>query len=64
MKKVFKFIGSALIFIGLMFLLGTAGASDTGRIGFDETVKQILIGLGIMGVGMMTTYIIEKKENV
>lgn len=64
MKKVFKCIGSALIFFGFMFVLGTAGASDLNLIGFKEIVYRLLCGFAMVGVGMMTIYFIEKKENV
>ena len=63
MKKVFKWIAVALIFIGFMFMLGTAGASDLNIIGTKEVITRCLCGLGMMGAGMLTTYIIEEKEN-
>ena len=63
MKKVCKWIAVALIFIGFMFLLGTAGNSDVGLIDFGEALTRCICGLGMMGVGFITAYIIEQKEN-
>lgn len=58
MKKVCKWIAVALIIIGFMFILGTAGESDTGCIGFMEALKRCFCGLGMMGAGVITAYII------
>lgn len=63
MKRVCKWISVALIFIGFMFLLFTAGASDISAIDFSEALTRGLCGLGMAGVGAITTYIIEEKEN-
>ena len=63
MKRVCKWIAVALIFIGFMFLLGTAGSSDLGAIDVTEAFTRCLCGLGMLGVGAITTYIIEEKEN-
>lgn len=61
--KIVKWIAVAVMFIGFMFMLGTAGASDNDLIGWQEVITRSLCGLGLMGVGFMTAYIIEKKEN-
>ncbi len=63
MKRVFKWIAGALIIIGFVFILGTAGSSDVGEIGIKVAIERSLCGLGMMGAGMMTAYIIDKKEN-
>ena len=63
MRNVFKWIAVALIFIGFMFMLGTAGSSDLGLIGAKEIITRCLCGLGMMGTGLITAYIIEQKEN-
>jgi hypothetical protein len=61
--KIVKWIAIAVMFIGFMFILGTAGASDLDLIGWRELLTRCLCGLGLMGVGFMTAYIIEQKEN-
>ena len=61
--KVIKWIAIAVMFIGFMYTLGTVGASDNDLICWRELITRGLCGLGLMGVGLMTAYIIEKKEN-
>ena len=61
--KVIKWIAIAVMFIGFMYTLGTVGASDNDLIGFNELITRSLCGLGLLGVGFMTAYIIDKKEN-
>ena len=63
MKNVCKWIAVAFIIIGFMFLLGTAGTSDLDLIGTKEVITRCLCGLGMMGAGVITAYIIEEKEN-
>ena len=38
-----KKISNLLMFIGVILLIGTAGASDVGNIEFLQIVKQILV---------------------
>lgn len=45
-------IAGALIAIGFILLLGTAGASDLGTIPFSQIVGQGLGSLAMMGAGM------------
>lgn len=41
----------ALIALGFLLILGTAGLSDLDTIGFGEIVKRVAIGLALSGVG-------------
>ena len=59
MKKVIKWIAVAFIFIGFMFLLGTAGASDAGTVKGIEILTRCLCGLGMMGAGTLVAYILD-----
>ena len=61
--KVIKWIAGAVIVIGFIGLLFTAGASDSGAIGISEVITRIICCFGTVGIGMATIHIIEKKEN-
>lgn len=61
--KVIKRIAGFVAIAGFVLMLGTAGESDNGVIGFNEVVTRCLIGLGMMVIGMMAAYFIEEKEN-
>jgi hypothetical protein len=49
-----KVIGTTLIIIGLFALLGTAGASDLGNISISQILIQILLGVIIFALGLIT----------
>ena len=61
--KVIKWIAGAVIAIGLIGLLFTAGYSDSGAIGISEVIIRIICCFGTICVGMATIYIVEEKEN-
>lgn len=63
MKRVCKWIAGAVICIGFMALLGTAGESDIGAIDGSEIITRGICCLGAIVTGMVTIHIIEKKEN-
>jgi uncharacterized membrane protein YciS (DUF1049 family) len=48
-----KYFGALLAVFGFVFLLGTAGASDQGLIGFEQMVAQAFIGLALFGLGIL-----------
>lgn len=48
LKKLF----SAFIVIGIVGVLGTAGASDLNTIGFTQIVTQTLASLFMIGLGV------------
>lgn len=50
-KKFFLRFFGACIFVGLMMVLASAGASDLGSLEFKRIVVNALIGLGLMFVG-------------
>ena len=51
LRKICHCFFGLCMFVGFMFLLGTAGASDCDQITFDQIVKQGVIALVIMLVG-------------
>ena len=63
MMKAIKWIAGAIIAIGFIGLLFTAGASDSGAIGISEVIVRIICCFGAIGCGMATIYIVEEKEN-
>ena len=46
MKKLLGIIGAVLIF-------GAIGAEQTGAIGFNQAIKQCVIGLPMLAIGVM-----------
>lgn len=52
MKKI-KSIFKLTIFIGIIIILGTAGASDMGRLSVLESLSQIIFGLILIVCGNM-----------
>lgn len=55
-KRAARNIGLALILIGLVALIGTAGASDVGTFSLVETIKSGLLSMTAIGVGMGVRY--------
>lgn len=51
MRTLIQIVSAALIFAGLLYLLGAAGASDLDMISNVEIVKRCLAGLGILSAG-------------
>lgn len=49
MKKIASIIG----IIGLVLLLGTAGASDLGSISIMQTIARCAVGLGCMAISTL-----------
>lgn len=59
-----KFVGGALIILGTMLLLGTAGASDQGLLTFGDVVTRAVVGLATIGVGIVTTQIANEIQRI
>ena len=55
-------VGIVFITLGFLLILGTAGASDLGKIGFSQIISQVIIGFGIITVGFIIIIIINKVE--
>ena len=51
MKKVLKSVSTLCIIGGIVFLFGTAGASDNEAIGLSQVVTQSIASLGIIYLG-------------
>ena len=51
MRTVIQIVSAALIFAGLLYLLGAAGASDLDMISNAEIVKRGLVGLAVLSAG-------------
>lgn len=49
--KIMQTIGTILITLGFVFILGTAGASDNDAISFTQIIIQIVISFGISMLG-------------
>lgn len=51
MRTVMQIVSAALIFAGLLYLLGAAGASDLDMISNAEIVTRGLTGLTVLSAG-------------
>jgi hypothetical protein len=51
--KIIQTIGTILITLGFVFILGTAGASDNDAISFAQIIIQIVISFGISMLGLI-----------
>lgn len=52
-RDFFKLVSLLLVFGGVVVILGTAGASDLGQIGFYEMMIRGIIGVGLSLVGYL-----------
>lgn len=59
-----KYIGAALIVVGAMWVLATAGASDQNLITFEQMVPQALLGLSLLGGGILLVRIANQLERI
>ena len=50
-RDFLKLVSLLLVVGGVVLILGTAGASDLGQIGFDEMIIRGIIGIGLTLVG-------------
>ena len=62
MKKVIKWIGTALIVFGFVLGFGTAGACDVDAICFDMAIIRALIALASVLAGVLVIYLVDQKE--
>ena len=62
LKAAVGVTGIIIIAIGFLLILGTAGASDLGDIGFRQIISQTVMGLGISTVGFIIIKIVNKLE--
>lgn len=51
MKKFLQVTFGLIMLLGLIIMIGTAGASDTGYITFDHASLQACIGVALLGLG-------------
>ena len=58
LKRIF----CGMMVLGFIFALGTAGSSDVGAIGEQELYIQIVVAVGMVTVGFVGMYAVEKKE--
>ena len=61
--KVIKWIAMAIAFAGFILALGTAGSDEVGAICFDVLIVRIFVAMLMVFGGVITAYLIEKKEN-
>ena len=61
--KVIKWIAMAIAFAGFILALGTAGSDEVGAICFDVLIVRIFVAILMVFGGVITAYLIEKKEN-
>ena len=52
-RDFLKLVSLLLVFGGVVLVLGTAGASDLGQIGFDEILIRGSIGVSLSLVGSL-----------
>ncbi len=66
MKKTLNIFGSCLVIVGLVFMLGAAGMSDTCTGSLDFVISRMLTGLAFVAVGAVVAGLAEiqkHKEN-
>lgn len=61
--KAIKWIAMAIAFAGFILALGTAGSDEVGAICFDVLIVRIFVAMLMVFGGVITAYLIEKKEN-
>lgn len=59
---ILKRIFCGLIALGFILALGTAGSSDVGAIGEQEMYIKLAVAAGIIIVGFVGAYLIERRE--
>lgn len=52
-EKIFKAVCAAVGVVGLVIVLGAAGASDCGTIGLTEAVVRCAIGISMIAVAFV-----------
>ncbi len=52
-KKFLSVLFGCLMIGGLIFLLGTAGSSDLGRISFEMSIIHNVIGILVTAIGFV-----------
>ena len=55
MKKTLNIVGYITVTCGALLILGTAGASDIGRLENIQIVTRLVAGLSLCGVGVLMT---------
>lgn len=66
MKKTLNIFGSCLVIVGMVFMLGAAGMSDTCTGSLDCVVNRAATGLAFVAVGAVVASLAEiqkHKEN-
>ena len=59
-----RFVGATLIVLGLLIIMGTAGASDLGLLTMGDIVIRSMVGLATMGVGIVTVQITNEVHRI
>lgn len=59
-----RFVGAALIVLGILIIMGTAGASDRGLLSMGDIVIRSMVGLATMGVGIVTVQIANEVNRI
>ena len=62
MKKTLNIFGSCMVIVGLVFMLGAAGMSDTGTGSLDCVIARLLTGLTFLAVGAATACLAELQK--
>ena len=60
--RVIKIIAGIISVLGFIYILGTAGASDCNRIGFEQVITQSLIGTAMFAGGFGVMWLVEKHQ--
>lgn len=61
MKFIIKVISGVLMFVGFLFVWGSAGALEHNIITFPDLVTRAVIGIATCGVGLIIAKTIEKE---
>lgn len=62
MRKTLNMIGSCLVIVGLVLMIGAAGMNDTGTGSLDSVIPRLLCGLAFLIVGSAAAGVAESQR--
>ena len=62
MRKMLNIVGSCLVIVGLVLMIGAAGTSDTCTGTMDCIITRMLAGLAFLAVGSLSAGLAEIQK--
>ena len=59
-----KWGGGTLVLLGILLILGAAGASDNNLITFKQTIIRVMIGFTMVGAGTVIIRIANELKRI